>query len=94
MGIFKSDEEKEEEKLEKLNKKLNQYNLTNLSADDKKEVSAIIVRLMGNSLIELGGGLGEKGEDIAKISCLKALTEQNWLIIKLLSEIKDKLDPR
>ncbi|HEX2986101.1 MAG TPA: hypothetical protein VHO71_04725 [Caproiciproducens sp.] len=94
MSFIKSKEEKEEEKSNKLNLKMSQYNLEHLSDTDKKEVSTILTGLMGNNLIEWGTIFGGKAEDTAKLSYLQALVEQNWLIIKLLNEIKEKLEAK
>lgn len=94
MGLFKGKEEKETQKLEKLNMKMAQYGLQNLSQEDKEKVEKILLGLMGNGLIEFGTILSGKPEDVAKLSYLGALVEQNWLIIKLLNEIKEKLDKK
>lgn len=94
MGLFKGKEEKEAQKLEKLNMKMAQYGLQNLSQEDKEKVEKILLGLMGNGLIEFGTILSGKAEDVAKLSYLGALVEQNWLIIKLLNEIKEKLDKK
>jgi hypothetical protein len=90
VGVFKSKEEKETERLKKLNEKMKQYGLEKLSDEDKRETDIIITGLMGNNLIEWGTIFGGKAEDTAKLTYLHALIEQNWMIIKLLNEIKNK----
>jgi|WetSurMetagenome_2_1015567.scaffolds.fasta_scaffold991543_2 hypothetical protein len=90
VGMFKSKEEKETERLQKLNEKMKQYGLEKLSDEDKRETDIIITGLMGNNLIEWGTIFGGKAEDTAKLTYLHALIEQNWMIIKLLNEIKNK----
>lgn len=86
--MFKSKEEREMEKQEKLEEQMKKYNLENLSQEDKEYIKNITNRLMGTGLISLGS----KAEDTAKIELLKLLIEQNWLIVKLLNEINNKLD--
>ena len=43
--------------------------------------------LMGNKLIELGTALSGSGEDVAKMTYLSAIVEQNWIIIRLLDKL-------
>lgn len=86
--MFKGKEEKEREKQEKLEEQMKRYNLEDLSQEDKEYIKSITYRLMGTGLISFGS----KAEDTAKIELLKLLIEQNWLIIKLLNEMNNKLD--
>lgn len=88
MALFKSKEEKEEKKQEKLDEFMSQFNLENLSQEDKKFAKLITYNLWGTGLIRFGAS----AEDGANIGLLRALIEQNWLIIKLLNEINSKLD--
>ncbi|WP_407310920.1 hypothetical protein [Desulfosporosinus sp. SB140] len=90
MALFKSKDEKENEKLEKLNEKMAKYGLENLSLEDKEKVKLILMGLMGTGLMDFGIALSGKSEDIAKLNYLGALVEQNWIIIKLLNDIKNK----
>ena len=86
MAFFKNKEEKEEDKLKRLDIQMSQYNLKDLSEEDKKEVHSILYGLLGTGMI----AISSKPEDAAKIDLLKVLIEQNWMIIKLLNEIKNK----
>ena len=86
MALFKSKEEKESEKLEKLNKKMVQYGLENLSAEDKERARLTLMELTGTTLI----AITSSAEDNAKIGLLQAMIEQNFMIIKLLNDIKNK----
>lgn len=88
MALFKSKGEKEEEKQEKLDEFMSQLNLENLSQEDKKFAKLITYNLWGTGLARFGAS----AEDGANIGLLKALIEQNWMIIKLLNEINNKLD--
>ena len=92
MALFKSKDEKEEEKLEKINQKMEQIGLQDLSMEDKKRIKLILTRLSGTGLMDFGITLSGKAEDITKISYLGTLVEQNWVVIKLLDEISNKLD--
>lgn len=95
MGMFKSKEAREAEKLtkvaaklEQLDNKIAQYGLENLSLEDKQRVRLILISVTGTGLIMTGS----KAEDTAKLSLMRATMEQNFMIIKLLSEINNKLD--
>ncbi|MGB9813533.1 MAG: hypothetical protein ACPLRZ_07620 [Thermovenabulum sp.] len=94
MGLFKSKDEKEAQRKELLNAKMALYNLQNLSQEDKEVVNGIMEGLRGSGLIEFGTIFHGKAEDVAKLGYLRALLEQNWLIIKLLNEINQKLDKK
>ena len=62
---------------------MDRYDLYNIS--DQKTLEKIISLLNDFN----GIGLGQvKSDD----HCLKTLVEQNWMIIKLLDDIKKKLD--
>ena len=95
MAMFKSKEAREVEKLnkvaaksEQLDNKMTQYGLENLSLEDKQRVKLILISLTGAGFIMTGS----KAEDTAKLSMMRATMEQNFMIIKLLSEINNKLD--
>lgn len=89
MAFFKNKEEKEIKKQEKLDELMKRYNLEDLSPKDKESVKLISMGLAGTGLIHL---TSSKAEDVAKLSLLEALVDQNWIIIKLLNEINEKLD--
>ena len=90
MALFggESKEEKNERKVQEL---LNKYGLQDLSDPrDLDAVRNIAGALMGNKLIELGTAMQGGGADSAKMSYLRAIVEQNWIIIRQL----DKLNSR
>lgn len=86
MALFKSKDEKEELKIEKINQKMAQYGLENLDMEDKERVRNMMKGDIGNTLI----AITSSAEDNAKIGLLQTITDQNFMIIKLLNEIKNK----
>lgn len=92
MGLFESAEEKEAKKEAKLEALMAKYGLENLSPEYRDKVKAISQELAGNGFLDAGMklSLSAKSEDLLKCSYLKAIVEQNWMIIRLLDEIKRK----
>lgn len=86
--MFSRKEKKELKKQEKLDDLMGRYNLDGLSQEDKEYARMIIKSMSGTSLI----GFAAKAEDTAKIGLSQTMIDQNFLIIKLLNEISDKLD--
>lgn len=86
MKFFKSKEEREEEKVEEVSRVMEEeYGLTDLDSIDVSRIESIKLNKRGNTAIKLGSK-----PDITLISSqLEILEEQNWMIIKLLKEIKD-----
>lgn len=97
MGIFGSKEDKLEkqrqQEQEELNKLMAKYNLKNMDTEDLKVLKRISNDLSANGLFKMGMALSfAKGEEQAKVTYLSALVEQNWLMIKQLSDLNNKLD--
>ena len=73
---------------------LEKYNLTALTdPDDIESVRKIISELSGTGLMEMGATLGGGSEkDILKIQMyyLRAIVEQNFIIIRQLDKIANK----
>ena len=92
MGLFGSAEDKEAKKEAKLDAMMAKYGLEKLSPEYRDKVKDINLELMGNGAMELGIALsmGVKTEDRLTVSYLHAIVEQNWMIIRLLDEIKRK----
>ena len=92
MGLFASAEEKEAKKEAKLNALMAKYGLENLSPDYREQVKNINDELFATGLMETGMKLSmtAKNEDTLKISYLNAIVKQNWMIIRLLDDIKNK----
>lgn len=92
MALFKSREERKqirEERRENVIKEFfNTRNLDNLAEEDKEFVNLIREEIESTTGYRVRGTEGE----IALIEQMDILIEQNWLIIKLLNEISQKLD--
>lgn len=94
MGLFKTEEEKDLKQQEKEQKLLAKYGLDELTnPKDIQAVRNITNELMGSGLMDFGAKLsfGSKAEDIVQMSCQKAIVEQNFMIIRKLCEISEKL---
>lgn len=94
MGLFGGTKETKEEKKErKAQELLEKYGLGNLSHEYVDSVKNISTELAGTGMIEFGSQLsGMKSEDTLKVSYLRAIVEQNFIIIRELDEISKKLD--
>ena len=92
MALFGGKESKEEKEARKVAELLSRYGLEDLSGKDLESVKAIASSLAGNNLITFGTTLSGKAEDVAKLSYLSALVEQNWIIIRQLDRINKSLD--
>ncbi len=92
MGFFASTDEKEAKKEEKLNKMMAKYGLENLSPEYRDKVKDINLELIGTGLMEAGMKLSmaAKTEDQLQVQYLKTILEQNWIIIRLLDDLKNK----
>lgn len=92
MGLFATPEEKEAKKEEKLNKVMAKYGLENLSPEFRDKVKDINQELIGTGLMEAGMKLSmsAKTEDQLQVQYLKTIIEQNWLMIRLLDDLKNK----
>jgi len=92
MALFKSREERKqirEERRENVIKEFfNTRNLDNLAEEDKEFVNLIREEIESTTGYRVRGTEGE----IALIEQIDILIEQNWLIIKLLNEISQRLD--
>jgi|GEM_PF-3521346 polynucleotide 5'-kinase involved in rRNA processing len=92
MAIFKSREERQRERQEHeanlLSEFLKTRNLEELTEDDKRFVGLIQDGLESVTMYSTRGSEAE----VAQTEIMMALTEQNWLIIKLLNDISQKLD--
>lgn len=96
MALF-GGETKEEKRIrkqqEEMQKFMEKYNLNEVKEDDLVVLRRIASDLAGNGFLKAGMALSfAKAEEQAKVTYLSALVEQNWLMIKLLSEINGKLD--
>lgn len=93
MGLFNSKENKKEKKQQEIEKFMERYQLDEISDQDLVIIKKIATDLMGNNLLKAGMALSfAKAEEQAKVTYLSALVEQNWIIIRQLSNISSKLD--
>ena len=92
MGLFGNNEDKEAKKEAKLDAMMAKYGLENLSPEYRSKVKDINLELIGTGLMETGMKLSmnAKVEDQLQVQYLRTIMEQNWMIIKLLDEIKNK----
>lgn len=93
MGLFNTNNEtKEEKQKRKMQETLNKYELNNLDPKYANAVNNISLALAGNNLIELGSTLGMTSAENLTTSYLKAILEQNFIMIRQLDEISKKLN--
>ena len=93
MGLFNTNNEtKEEKQKRKMQETLNKYELNNLDPKYANAVNNISLALAGNNLIELGSTLGITSAENLTTSYLKAIVEQNFIMIRQLDEISKKLN--
>lgn len=92
MGLFSNAEAKEEKKEKKLNELMAKYELNDLDRKYANSIKNISGALAGNTLIELGSTLGMTSAENLTTSYLKAIVEQNFIIIRQLDDISKKLD--
>ena len=87
--MFGRDKETKEKKQErKTQELLARYGLEDLrDSRDLTAIRSIASELAENGLMSLGITLSGKAEDVAKISLLRAIVEQNWIIIRQLDKI-------
>ena len=92
MGLFGNNEDKEAKKEAKLDAMMAKYGLENLSPEYRSKVKDINSELIGTGLMEAGMKLSmnAKAEDQLQVQYLRTIMEQNWMIIRLLGEIKNK----
>lgn len=98
MGFFNKEtkeERKQRREQEEMKKFMDKYNLDEVNEKDLVILRRIASDLNGNGFLKAGMALSfAKAEEQAKVTYLSALVEQNWLMIKLLSEINSKLDKK
>lgn len=89
MALF--GESKEEKKATKAAEIMAKYGLQELSDPrDVKAVENIAYKLAGSNLIGVGTALSGMPQDVAKLSLLQAIVEQNWIIIRQLDKLNSK----
>lgn len=94
MALFGSKESREDKVARRTQELLDRYGLSDISPKDIESVKSICVALSGNGMIEFGTTLSGKAEDVAKLSYLRALVEQNWIMIRQLDRISKALEQK
>lgn len=87
MALFNK-ESKEDKQAQKMQALMEKYGLENISDPLTAEALRKITWTMaGSSLVSFGTALTGKAEDMAKIDCLRAIIEQNFIIIRQLDKL-------
>lgn len=87
MALFNR-ESKEDKQAEKLQAFLNKYDLNGIQDPATLEVIRSIANTMNaNRFTEVGSALQGNGQELAKQTYLKALVEQNFIIIRQLDQL-------
>lgn len=82
---------KEDKKAMKEQELLEKFGLENLSDPiDAAAVRRIATQITANNLQLVGSALRGKTEEVAMISLLQSLIEQNWIIIRQLDKLNQK----
>lgn len=93
MALFNSKENKDDKKQQEINKFMEKYQLEEIDDKDLVTIKKIATDLIGNNLLKAGMALSfAKAEEQAKVSYLSALVNQNWIMIRQLNNISNKLD--
>lgn len=92
MALFNnnSNQEKDSQKVEQM---MNRYGLNHLSPKDYESCKKIFYDLFGLGLSRANMALSfTKSEERCKVGYLSAMVEQNWIIIRQLDELNQRLD--
>lgn len=92
MALF-NDVSKQEKNEQKVQEMMQRFGLSNLSPEDYKSCKKIINDLFGLGVMKAGMAFSfAKAEEQCKVSYLSAMVEQNWIIIRQLDELNQRLD--
>ena len=93
MALFNSKENKDDKKQQEINNFMTKYQLDEIDDKDLVIIKKIATDLIGNNLLKAGMALSfAKAEEQAKVTYLSALVNQNWIMIRQLNNISNKLD--
>ena len=97
MALFGSGISKEEKKAQKeqeeMKKFMSKYQLDDISEKDLVVLKRIANDLAGNGFFKAGMALSmAKPHEQATVTYLSALVEQNWMLIRQISDLNSKLD--
>lgn len=91
--MFGKKESKEEKAQRELQEFMDKYQLSELTEKDAENIRKIAKDLAGTGFIKAGLALSfSDPAQQAQIAYQSAMVEQNWMIIRLLSEITSKLE--
>lgn len=96
MALFKSPEEKQAAQAQKAEKLLARYGLQNIDPQYADAVQKIANELAGSGLSEFGALLSndDKAMNKAQTQFVRAILEQNFIIIRQLDQISYLLEQR
>lgn len=87
MALFNK-ESKEDKKAQKMQALMEKYGLENIQDPQTAEsLKSIASTMASSSFAMIGAGLTGKADDMAKIDCLRAIIEQNFIIIRQLDKL-------
>lgn len=92
MALFNngSREERDEQKMQQM---MERYGLSELTQDNYESCRKIFNNLLGSGLMKAGMALSfSKTEELCKVSYLSAMVEQNWIVIRQLDEMNQRLN--
>ena len=93
MGLFGNNDVQKDVEAHRAQALLQRYGLENLSDPrDMQAVQNIATTLTGNKLVEMGTLLQGYGTDVGKLTYLRAIVEQNFIMIRQLDKIAQKLE--
>lgn len=79
---------KEDKKEQRANELMTKYGLDHMTDEaDRESVKKVINDIVGSSVMEMGALLTGSGADATQIGCLRALIEQNFIIIRQLDRL-------
>ena len=88
--MFGNKETKEEKQARKEQELMARYGLEDVSPEYADAVKKAVSGLTGSSMIELGTAPSGSAQDVAKLTLLRAIVEQNFIIIRELDKIAKK----
>lgn len=86
----KQKETKEEKRARKEQELLKRYGLEDVSPEYADALEEIASGLPWSSMTEFGTALSGSSEDVAKLSLLRTIVDQNFIIIRELDKIAKK----
>lgn len=93
MGLFGNNDVQKDVEAHRAQALLQRYGLENLSDPrDKQAVQNIAQTLSANKYVEIGTIMQLNGTDAGKLSYLRAIVEQNFIMIRQLDRIAQRLE--